>query len=100
MHALCARHTGSDGGKYENAFQAFAENENADIEKRDRRARIRPHRIGRALCSNRLPHQHRDDKERDRNDADAQNRLHLGLKRITEATWLLPISCFFLAAGC
>src|SRR4029077_14485824 len=82
------------------AFQSFTENENADVEERDGRARVRPHRVWRAVCAESLPNQHRDQKKRRYDNADAQSRLHLRLKFITGTRSLLPIDCFFLAAAC
>jgi hypothetical protein len=71
MHPFGANHTGRDGSQHENAFQPFSEDENADIEKRDRRARVGPHRIRRAVCADSLPNQHRDHRKRRYDNANA-----------------------------
>ena len=52
-----AGHTRGDGGEDQNAFEAFAENEHADIEERNRGAGVGPHRIGHALFGEALPNQ-------------------------------------------
>jgi len=100
MHAFGASHTGGDGSQHEDAFQSFTKNENADVEERDGRARIRPRRIRRAVCGDSLPNEHRDHNKRRYDNADAHSRLHLRLKFITGTRSLLPIDCFFLAAAC
>ena len=77
MAAFGAGHARGDRGQDQNALESFAEDEHADIEECDRRTRVGPHRIGRALRRNSLPNQHRDHKKSCCNDADAQSGLHL-----------------------
>ena len=60
MRLLRSGHARRDRGQDENAFQSFAKNEHADIEKRHRRIRVRLERIGRAVCGERLPYHHGD----------------------------------------
>ena len=79
MHASGPRHTRGDGSQDENAFQSLSEDENADIEKRDRLTRVGSHRIRRPVCGHPLPNQHRGHEKRGNDNADAQSRLHFAL---------------------
>src|SRR5438046_5410541 len=111
MRALCAGHAGGNRGEYQNAFQSFAENENADIEKRNRRARVRLGRIRRAVRGDSLPDHHPHDRDRGRENADPKNDAPRALalaqssrthdeKLSTVVNRLLPVGCVFLAAIC
>ena len=73
MRALCAGHAGGNRGEYQNAFQSFAKNENADVEKRNRRARVRLGRIRRAMRGHALPDHHRHDRNRGDENPDSKN---------------------------
>ena len=64
MGLLCAGHARSDRGEDEDAFQPFAKNKHADIEKRNRRTGVRLQRIRRAVCGERLPYHHCDNASR------------------------------------
>jgi len=75
---LRSSHACSNRSQHQNAFESFPENENADVEERDRRTGIGTHRIGCAVRGRALPNQHSSDKKPGHDDADAQNRLHLG----------------------
>ena len=86
MHAFGPRHTRGDGSEDENAFQSLSEDENADIEERDCRARVRARRIRRTVCRDPLPNQHRGHKKRGNDNADAQSRLHFALGAYHRAT--------------
>src|SRR5436305_7872481 len=56
-------HTGSDGSEDQDAFEAFAENENTDVEGCHGCASICLEWIGRAMASDALPDENRDDKQ-------------------------------------
>jgi len=73
MCALCAGHARGNRGEYQNAFQSFAKNENADIEKRNRRARVRLGRIRRAMRGDTLPDNHRHHGDCSDENADSKN---------------------------
>ena len=75
MRAFRAGHAGSDRGQHQNAFESFAKNENANVEKRDRRTRVGLSRIRRAVRRDSLPHDHRHDRDRCGEDNDPKNDL-------------------------
>ena len=111
MSALRAGHARGDRRQHEYAFKAFAKNENADIEKGDRRARVRLSRIRRAVRSDSLPHHHPDNHDRGGENANPENDPPRALvlaqssrthdeKLITVVNQLLPVGCVFLAAVC
>jgi hypothetical protein len=79
MEAFHTGHARSDRREHQNAFQSFAKNENADVEKRHSRAGVGAGRIGRAVRSNSLPDQHGGDEKRGCNHADTQSKLHFAL---------------------
>jgi hypothetical protein len=73
VRAFRAGHTRGDRRQHQNAFEAFAKNENADVEKRHRWTRVRLRRIRGAVCGHALPHDHRDDRNRGGENADPKN---------------------------
>src|SRR5438552_18013853 len=73
MCALCAGHARGNRGEYQNAFKSFTKNENADIEKRNRRARVRLGRIRRAMRGDTLPDNHRHHGDCSDENADSKN---------------------------
>ena len=77
MRLFRAGHARGDRGQNENALQSFAKNQDPNVEKRDRRARVWLHRVGRAVRRHSLPENHSDNNERGHDNADAQSRLHL-----------------------
>jgi hypothetical protein len=99
MRPFRARHARGDRGEYEDAFKSFAENENADVQKRDGRTGVRLRRVGRAMRGDALPEDHREHDDRRGKNTDAQRRFHYQ-KVITSLRRPLPLGCAFLAAGC
>jgi hypothetical protein len=63
MRLLRANHARRDRSEDENTFEAFAKNENADIEKCDRRTGMRLDRIRRAVGGKCLPNDHCNDRK-------------------------------------
>ena len=64
MRPFCTRHARRDRCQHQDAFETFAENENADIKKRDGRTRLRLRRVRRAMGGEPLPHDHRKHNDR------------------------------------
>ena len=58
MRLFRSGHARGDRRQHQNAFESFAKNEDADIEKRNRRARVRLRWIRRAVRGDSLPDQH------------------------------------------
>ncbi len=73
MRLFRAGHARGDRCQNENAFQSFAEDEDANIEKRHRWARVWLHRIGCPMHSNPLPDDHRDHENRGGENSDDKN---------------------------
>jgi hypothetical protein len=73
VRAFRAGHAGGDRRQHEDAFESFTKNKNTDIEKRDRRTRVRLGRIRRAMRRDSLPHDHRDDPDRSHENTDPKN---------------------------
>jgi hypothetical protein len=70
MRFFTSGHARRDRCQHQDAFEAFAENENADIQKRDRRTSLRLGWVRRAMGGEPLPHDHRDHAGRSHEDAD------------------------------
>jgi len=64
MRLIPSGHARGDRREHQGAFQSFAEYEDTDIHKRCDWARTRSHRIGCAMCSDPLPDDQRDHKNR------------------------------------
>ena len=77
MRLFRAGHARGDRGQNENALQSLAKNQNPDVEKRNRRTRIRLHRVRCAVRRHSLPNDHSDNEKRGYDNADAKSRLHL-----------------------
>src|SRR5213595_74110 len=63
IHQSWTSHAGGDGSEDKNAFQSLAENEHADIEGSDGGTAICLKRSGRALDSDALPEENRDNEQ-------------------------------------
>src|ERR1700758_3737531 len=62
MHPIIAIQTGSDCREHQNGFQSLSENQNSDIEDRDRLIPVSLGRIGGTMGSDSLPDENGDDK--------------------------------------
>ena len=105
MRLLRSGHARSDRGEDENAFEPFAKNKHADIEKRDRRAGVRLERIRRAMCAERLPHHHGDNtsdggKSPITTNGRRRDELISGLKISYAVCAALTVTCDFLTENC
>ena len=72
MRAFRSRHARRDRCQHEDAFESFAKNENADVEKCDCRTRIWLRRVRRAMRRDSLPDDHRQHEYRSHEDADSK----------------------------
>ena len=70
MRLFTSGHARRDRCQHQDAFETFAEDENADIQKRDGRTRVRLRWVRRAMGREPLPYDHRDHANRGHQDAD------------------------------
>ena len=73
MRAFRTGHARGDRRQYQNAFESFTKNENANIEKGDGRTRVRLRRVRRAMRGHALPDDHRHHRNRGDENADPKN---------------------------
>jgi len=71
VHLIAPGHACCDRGNHKDAFESFAEYKNPNVHERDRRARVHPRRVWRAMRGNALPDNHRDQEDRSGKNANA-----------------------------
>jgi hypothetical protein len=78
VHLIAPGHACCDRGNHKDAFESFAEYKNPNVHERDRRARVHPRRVWRAMRGNALPDNHRDQEDRSGKNANAISGVDQG----------------------
>jgi hypothetical protein len=73
MRLFTSGHARRDRCQHQDAFEAFAENENANVQKRHRRTSLRLGWVRRAMGGQPLPYDHRDHASRSHEDANPES---------------------------